>query len=235
MAEDIQVEERYADGEADSDARRVLAWSDFFAHVLIDPIEVPGTETVETLAAECRELLDILETPDAPGTPELSAWCDRIERLSAQGAEGLPLLAEEQRALAAERTRLCRGTDPAGPPPPYEAYWRSSSSDGAPPTSVSAAYRAAGARFDAAVERDDYLGTELAFLAYLATGECAAHSEGDDAWAAEARAVRASFSAEHAGAWAGAFCAAALPHCRTSFFKGAFALLHSLLDDGEAR
>lgn len=235
MVENMQVEERCADGEAESDARRMLAWSDFFAHVLIDPIEVPGTEAVEALAAGCQELLGILGAPDAPGARGLSAWCDRIGSLHAQGAESEARLAEEQRALAAERTRLCRGTDPAGPLPPYEAYWRPSSGDGAPSASVSAAYRATGARFDAAVERDDYLGTELAFLAYLAAGECAAHSEGDDVRAAETQAVRASFSAEHAGAWAGAFCAAALPHCRTPFFKGAFALLDDLLDDTGAR
>lgn len=233
MADDMQVEERCTDREAVSDARRMLAWSDFFAHVLIDAIEVPGTAAAKTLAERCRELLGILEAPDAPGTRELSDWCDRIERLSAQGAEGLPLLEEEQRALAGERTRLCRGTDPAGPPPPYEAYWRSSSADGAPPSSVSAAYRAAGARFDAAVERDDYLGTELAFLAYLAARECDALADGNDMQAEKARAMRLSFGAEHAGAWAGAFCAAALPLCRTAFFGGALALLDGMMDGAE--
>lgn len=220
---------------AEADAQRMLAWSDFYAHVLIDAIEVPGTEAVKTLAERCRELLDILETPDAPGARELSAWCDRIEGLRARGTEGLPLLAEEQRALAAERTRLCRGTNPAGPPPPYEAYWQSASADGAPPASVSAAYRAAGARFDAAAERDDYLGTELAFLAHLAARECDALATGDDAQAEEARAMRASFGVEHAGTWAGAFCTAALPQCRSPFFKGALALLNSLLSSADTR
>ena len=144
------------------DARKAAAWYGYGAHVLLDPIEVPGTAYVVDLAKRTRMLLESTEAEeagaagatgatgaadtagavgavgvtaaaeatgtacaagaadttgaadaageaDAAGRSGLAAWCKRVADLVARGVEGAAALAEEQRAVAADRTRLCRG------------------------------------------------------------------------------------------------------------------------------
>ena len=141
------------------DARKAAAWYGYGAHVLLDPIEVPGTAYVVDLAKRTRMLLESTEAEgvdaagtvsatvaadtaeamgavgvtaaaeatgtacaagaaDAAGRSGLVAWCKRVEDLVARGVEGVDALAEEQRAVAADRTRLCRGISQDGPLPP---------------------------------------------------------------------------------------------------------------------
>ena len=147
------------------DARKAAAWYGYGAHVLLDPIEVPGTAYVVDLAKRTRMLLEWTEAEragaagtvsatvaadtaeamgavgvtaaaeatgtacaagaadttgaaDAAGRSGLTAWCKRVEDLVARGVEGADALAEEQRAVAADRTRLCRGISQDAPLPP---------------------------------------------------------------------------------------------------------------------
>lgn len=243
------------------DARKAAAWYGYGAHVLLDPIEVPGTAYVVDLAKRTRMLLESTEAEgvdaagtvsatvaadtaeamgavgvtaaaeatgtacaagaaDAAGRSGLAAWCKRVEDLVARGVEGADALAEEQRAVAADRTRLCRGISQDGPLPPYEAYYR----EGAVEGDVSASYRRAGVRFDGTAERDDYLGVELAFLDYLARAEEAAHARGGGPAAAAYAQQRESFEQEHLP-WVAAFCTAALPHARTAYSRAALEAL----------
>lgn len=243
------------------DARKAAAWYGYGAHVLLDPIEVPGTAYVVDLAKRTRMLLESTEAEgvdaagtvsatvaadtaeamgavgvtaaaeatgtacaagaaDAAGRSGLVAWCKRVEDLVARGVEGVDALAEEQRAVAADRTRLCRGISQDGPLPPYEAYYR----EGAVEGDVSASYRRVGVRFDGTAERDDYLGVELAFLDCLARAEEAAHARGDGPAAAAYAQQRESFEQEHLP-WVAAFCTAALPHARTAYGRAALEAL----------
>ncbi|MDN4508777.1 molecular chaperone TorD family protein [Gordonibacter sp. RACS_AR49] len=250
------------------DARKAAAWYGYGAHVLLDPIEVPGTAYVVDLAKRTRMLLEWTEAEragaagtvsatvaadtaeamgavgvtaaaeatgtacaagaadttgaaDAAGRSGLTAWCKRVEDLVARGVEGADALAEEQRAVAADRTRLCRGISQDAPlPPPYEAYYR----EGAVEGDVSASYRRVGVRFDGTAERDDYLGVELAFLDCLARAEEAAHARGDGPAAAAYAQQRQSFEQEHLP-WVAAFCTAALPHARTAYGRAALEAL----------
>ena len=243
------------------DARKAAAWYGYGAHVLLDPIEVPGTAYVVDLAKRTRMLLESTEAEgvdaagtvsatvaadtaeamgavgvtaaaeatgtacaagaaDAAGRSGLAAWCKRVEDLVARGVEGVDALAEEQRAVAADRTRLCRGISQDGPLPPYEAYYR----EGAVEGDVSASYRRVGVRFDGTAERDDYLGVELAFLDCLARAEEAAHARGDGPAAAAYAQQRESFEQEHLP-WVAAFCTAALPHARTAYGRAALEAL----------
>lgn len=243
------------------DARKAAAWYGYGAHVLLDPIEVPGTAYVVDLAKRTRMLLESTEAEgvdaagtvsatvaadtaeamgavgvtaaaeatgtacaagaaDAAGRSGLAAWCKRVEDLVARGVEGVDALAEEQRAVAADRTRLCRGISQDGPLPPYEAYYR----EGAVEGDVSASYRRVGVRFDGTAERDDYLGVELAFLDCLARAEEAAHARGGGPAAAAYAQQRESFEQEHLP-WVAAFCTAALPHARTAYGRAALEAL----------
>lgn len=230
------------------DAWKATAWYGYGAHVLLDPIAVPGTAYVVDLAKRTRMLLESTEAEGAvaaetagtagvtsaieaagaasatgaAGTAVrdgLAAWCRRMEDL-VRGAEGADALAEEQRAVAADRTRLCRGVSQGGPLPPYEAYYR----EGAVESDASASYRRIGVRFDGTAERDDYLGVELAFLDCLARAEEAARARGDVSAAAAYAQQRESFEQEHLS-WVGAFCAAALPHARTTYARAALEAL----------
>ena len=255
------------------DARKAAAWYGYGAHVLLDPIEVPGTAYVVDLAKRTRMLLESTEAEeagaagatgatgaadtagavgavgvtaaaeatgtacaagaadttgaadaageaDAAGRSGLAAWCKRVEDLVARGVEGADALAEEQRAVAADRTRLCRGVSQDGPLPPYEAYYR----EGAVEGDVSASYRRAGVRFDGTAERDDSLGVELAFLDCLVRAEEAAYARGDGPAAAAYAQQRQSFEQEHLP-WVAAFCTAALPHARTAYGRAALEAL----------
>lgn len=173
------------------------------------------TATAEATGAACAT-----GAAGAAGRSGLAAWCKRVEDLVARGVEGADALAEEQRAVAADRTRLCRGVSQDGPLPPYEAYYR----EGAVEGDVSASYRRAGVRFDGTAERDDYLGVELAFLDCLARAEEAAHARGDGPAAAAYAQQRESFEQEHLP-WVAAFCTAALPHARTAYGRAALEAL----------
>ena len=249
------------------DARMAAVWYGYGAHVLLDPIEVPGTDYVVDLAKRTRMLLESTEAEgvdaagtvsatvaadtaeamgavgvtaaaeatgtacaagaadttgaaDAAGRSGLAAWCKHVEDLASRGVEGADALAEEQRAVAADRTRLCRGVSQDGPLPPYEAYYREGVVEG----DASASYRRAGVRFDGTAERDDYLGVELAFLDYLARAEEAAYARGDGPAAAAYAQQRKSFEQEHLP-WVAAFCTAALPHARTAYGRAALEAL----------
>lgn len=173
------------------------------------------TATAEATGAACAT-----GAAGAAGRSGLAAWCKRVEDLVARGVEGADALAEEQRAVAADRTRLCRGISQDGPLPPYEAYYR----EGAVEGDVSANYRRVGVRFDGTAERDDYLGVELAFLDCLARAEEAAHARGDGPAAAAYAQQRESFEQEHLP-WVAAFCTAALPHARTAYGRAALEAL----------
>lgn len=201
------------------ETRRIGVWSDYFAHLLLDPIDVPGSAYVTLLSERTRHLMRFCALDHA----SLGAWCDRVESAPLQGVD----LTEEQRQLAVDRTRLFRGIDASGPLPPYASYYGDSetASDESRARSVSACYRAAGVRFDGAVERDDYLGTEFAFLAHRATAELQALDQGDAVAAAAANEQISSFASRHLLPLVDRFCAAALPHARTPYFKAALDLL----------
>lgn len=186
------------------DIQTTAARYDYYAHVLIDPIEVPGTAYVVELAKRTRAVFE---------TPALSVWCQRIEKLAELAPQGANELAEEQRDLAEDRTRLCRGINKEGPLPPYESYYR----EGASENDTTAIYHAAGVQFDGAVERDDYLGAQAAFLAYLTQAESAARARGDNDSEQMFQYQRKIFECEHFS-WVESFCEAALPHARTTYF-----------------
>lgn len=81
--------------------------------------------------------------------------------------------------------------------------------EGARSAHVVACYAAAGFNPDAVREgsleaatlRDDSLAVELAFMAYLAAGEAAAHEAGDDARVQNARDWQARFLRDHLLTW----------------------------------
>jgi len=135
-------------------------------------------------------------------------------------------------ALAVDWTRLFRGIRPGyGPPPPYEALYRSDISN---PLELLQAIMAWYRHYNLAaapdqLNRPDYLGLELGFLSHLAEIEAQAWEQGDQAAAQELRKQSDRFYVEHLSCWAPAFCQTALPHCQTGFYRGLIHLTQGIL------
>lgn len=213
---------------------------DYFAHVMLDPLEVPGTAGILALHKRTALLLANVEDNALPGVNQLIAWLKRMDTLVLCENHSSEDIAEEQKNLAIERTKLCRGINQAGPLPPYETYYCTSSCSKADATnvqegpdtvagSVTSAYAKAGVHLHTQTkERDDYIGTELAFLSFLAAEELKALERGEHDAAIDLQTQRQSFERYHLRSWVPAFCEAALPFAHTTLFQGALHALKSI-------
>lgn len=211
------------------DARKAADWYGYGAHVLLDPIEVPGTAYVVDLAKRTRMLLESTEAEgvDAAGATGATGAADTAE---AMGAVGVTATAEATGAACATGAADTTGAADAAGRGGLAAWCKrvedlvARGVEGAVEGDVSASYRRVGVRFDGTAERDDYLGVELAFLDCLARAEEAAHARGDGPAAAAYSQQRESFEQEHLP-WVAAFCTAALPHARTAYGRAALEAL----------
>ena len=124
--------------------------------------------------------------------------------------------------LKQDWTKLFRGVSPEyGPTPPYEQLYTGEDLL-ALLKELAQSYTEAG--FDASGERQDYIGTELAFLSFLAAEAAKALRNGDEALAEEYAERFESFFTAHPGRWFPAFRKTAASHASTGFYKGAMAL-----------
>lgn len=212
------------------EAQGAAAFYDFAASLFLTAIDVPGTGFVVALAPRVLALAEPLAAAGAPGAVELVAWAEAVKADEVAGRG--ETLAETQRRLAADRTFLFRAPTPAAPMPPYESYHLAgSSSSNAPSPALGRAYAEAGVHVAASqAERDDYLGCELAFAAYLTRAETAALEQGDDVETERLSAQREAFEADHLSTWAARWCADTAPKAQTDFFRGFLTLLEALLD-----
>lgn len=216
------------------EALNAAAFYDFAAEMLLTPLPVPGHNEIVGVASRVRLLFgEAARDEDAlPGVRELVTWCEQVENADTQPDEGNPEALEAlQRETAVDRTRLSRGVDEAGPLPPYETYWLSSpGGDGGAShgrlADIASAYAHANVHFGGEhVERDDFLGVELAFLAHLAHRELTALEHGDTTAACTARAQRETFEREHLFTWLPTWCTSATPHAISTFFPPFLTLL----------
>lgn len=219
--------------EVREEAAGALAVYDYFARLFLDPVEIPGSSYLVDLHDRTVLMFGGTAAEEAAAFQDLTAWVGEIEVLRNPGTSTCSAggaLEDAQRLFAADRTRLCRGTSASGPLPPYEEYYADARADrgadaSSARTAASEAYRQAGVHMDEErKERDDYAGTELAFLAHLARRELASLDQEDFAAATALREMRAEFERDHLP-WMRAFAQAALPHAASSFWKGALAIL----------
>lgn len=196
------------------EAEAQAVFYDFTAQVLLDPIPVPGKKYASDLLEHTYTLVAHIDD-NVPGSKDLRSWCASFDDAATQ-----------QRALAIDRTRLCRGTSQEGPLPPYEEYWAApvEAGSGVLPA-VERCYAQADAQIQNTVERSDYLGIELAFLSYMCHCELDAIAAGNATAANRARRQRETFEREHLLAWLPAYSLAAAAQAQTPFFRGLFAFL----------
>ncbi|WP_302962360.1 molecular chaperone [uncultured Adlercreutzia sp.] len=203
----MRGEERGADratGEG-VDASEVLC--QWMAHVLNNPIPVPGSAFVRNAAAAIPELF-AMENDDSPAIAHLRRFLD-----DAGAAEHLETM---QQKLAVDRTALFRGVSETGVRPPYEEFYRSKG-EGTMSDMNRLMREAAVAPSESNHERVDYLGNELALAAYLYRQARTAAAAGDRE-RAETLADRLMHG--HLACWAPRYCDAALPYAQTEFFRG---------------
>ncbi len=133
--------------------------------------------------------------------------------------------------LAIDWTRLFRGVAPDyGPEPPYETvYVDSGGDDSAILQAVVETYRKYGVapeRKD--IDRPDYIGVELDFLALLAEREQEAWGRGDIAGGQNAYLAAQQFFRDHVGRWIGLFCDRAITEANTGFYRGLLRLTRGM-------
>jgi TorA maturation chaperone TorD len=141
---------------------------------------------------------------------------------------------EMQKAIAIDRTWLCRGIDQGrkAPPPPYEALYLSPRKETDHLLKVVTFYKKAGLRVSRdARERMDYLGLELAFMAELCVRESGFVKRGNKGGRAKVLALEKEFLAEHLLLWVPEYCRLAIAAAKTDFFKGIAHLLRGFLQE----
>lgn len=208
-------------GSEDEGRRAVYA---FFAHVLLDPIPVPGTEFVDDLALRIQALSAVEGLDPAIEKP--------LERFLARCAGDR---AQLQQQLAIDRSALFRATrQTEGPLPPYEAFQRADRPEHTTMQELNAFYARFGSGIAEGVhERPDYLGIESAFMAELVRASLAARAENGDTepW----QRAQSDFLGKHIGCWAPACCDRLIPHAQTDAFRGLLALYRDFLEDERMR
>ncbi len=179
---------------------------EYAAAVFLEPVPTPGTAWIRQMLTPTRHLATCAN--GAPGISDLSAWCNQLEHASTDE------LAAAQRAVAIDRTRLCRGVD-GKLLPPYESYWADGASS-ATVTNMTRLYSQAHVHFaHDGIERDDFIGVEFAFAAHLARSE---RTEDE-------RLFRLAFEREHLFAWLPAYGNVAVSVAGTELFRGLLAFL----------
>ena len=209
----------------------------FCADLFLQPLDPEDHSALLDLAQRTHRLLEPFTQSDIEPAKELLNWSNRIlatddgskEKEAHATAPG-PVWEEEQRALATDRTFLFRSPSPSAPRPPYESYYRNSSEQGVPDTALMADLQRCYAEGDvhpndALGERSDYLGIELAFVAYCASQEYNALSISDLEQAQTWRDLRSRFEEEHLRSWVPAWAAQTAPAARTEFFRNFVLLL----------
>lgn len=219
MTSYLVPEKRLATGRSRASVYR------FLASVFLTPIPADGVEYVRQMLAAIRAM-PLAEDVDEMNEGELLLWEFAAETHGADPAR-------VQRALSAERARLCRAVEePDGPPPPYEGLYRTRLGGGAEAcvAGVEQAYRQAGwTPDDHERQRPDYLGTELSFMATLCDEELAVSEDSLRLSSALIRERR--FLEEHLLTWVPAYCRQMLNHSRTPFFQGIAHLLLGFLNE----
>jgi len=141
-------------------------------------------------------------------------------------------------ALGVDRTRLYRGVSPNyGPPPPYEAVWKTTdASDTTVLQEPAATYRESGLVLsEDAHELLDYISVELDYMIQLIQREVMAWSGGIGKDACEAVERQNRFLMDHLSQWVPAFIAKAEEHAETDFYHGHLMMLRGFLSEESER
>lgn len=133
--------------------------------------------------------------------------------------------------LLVDRTGLIGATGQRSFRPPYERlYAANPGRDGFLLQTLNRFYRKAGLSLDdESCESPDFLFVELDFMKQLCLREMDEWSKGMPAGAT--RAIEREFLREHLGRWAGDYCAEAVRHARTVFYRGWLSVLDGFIDD----
>ena len=186
-------------------------------------------DTLDMLAQMMNTVPDERWTPsliDAVGTlDEAAPGCARMKRYLAEHAADP--LEDVVRDLAVDWTLAFRGTNPAlGPKPPYAGAWLADDGTGVQMMlTINSCYVEAGLKSSGNhLNRYDYLGVELEFLAHLMRG-----IDGDGSDDAAGRIV--DFEDRYILSWLPRYCEHVEQCCKTEFGKGYLELVLAVLSD----
>lgn len=175
---------------------------------------VPDSDWVPSLATAVRAL-----DPEAPGCARMQAFLDEHASDSTD---------ELVRHLAVDWTLAFRGMNPAhGPRPPYAGAWLSDDGTGVDlMLAINTCYVEEGLGATGShLNRFDYLGVELEFLAYLVEKAGSEQSDGTEISRA------ADFKRRYIDSWFSQYCEQVEQRCKTEFWKGYLELVAAVLAD----
>ncbi len=192
----------------------------FLAEIFLTPIPPHGSEYSRRIFAATAALAHIEES---------GLLGDGVELMN-QFAASPPgeTLEAVQLALAVDRTRLCRGVQSGyGPPPPYESVYRSDLMPTAALREVVSAFREGGFAVSGdLLERPDYVGVELSYMAELCASESSVQSEEGLERLLE---LEQRFLEEHLLSWISRYTKEMRQQAQTDFFQGFARLLEGFL------
>lgn len=173
-----------------------------------------------------RFVLQTLKEEGSGALPQGAALMDSfIEETATVPTQDL------SRMLGVDRTRLYRGVTPVySPPYPAEAVWRKMEDRRAAQLfeELNRIYRSQGMEMTRdAMERPDYLGTQLEFLGRLADCAAEASARNDGVSVSALDEALTSFAQNHLR-WLPAFIEEAAPRAETDFYRGHLLMLSGL-------
>ncbi|MGE4267261.1 MAG: molecular chaperone [Deferribacterales bacterium] len=166
-------------------------------------------------------------TPEQISDAEIGKCITMIRDFASKVDEDESLLIELKR----DWTKLFRGVAPDyGPKPPYEQLYVGSK--GLEVISELADVYFANNYFEffEINNRHDYIGTELAFVAYLSSLRRIAAESGNVTEYLRLSGLSEDFIRYHICHWAERFCEEAFKHCSTDFYRGVMHLTLSLIN-----
>lgn len=178
---------------------------------------VPDAAWVPSLAETVGSL-----DAQAPGCGRMQAF---LEQHSNDSLEDLV------QCLAVDWTLAFRGMNPGrGPKPPYAGAWMADDGTGVElMLAINSCYAAEGLGSSGShLNRYDYLGVQLEFLAHLFRKAAAAESEEAQEAALESAA---SFRNRYILPWLPSYREQVEERCHTDFWKGYLELVEAVLDD----
>ena len=124
--------------------------------------------------------------------------------------------------LGTDRTRLFRGLNREGPPPPYEAVRKGSQTVMTEDTrQIAKAYAEFGySDYWWLNEVPDYIGIELDFLCYLCIEAAKAWKAGDRSRALTCRNAEREFLCSHVQEWVPEFCDEVIDRAKEDLYRG---------------
>jgi TorA maturation chaperone TorD len=201
------------------DCRALARYRGELYHLLSSAyIHIPAMETLEL---EWKPAVDLLRFPREENR-EAHQFIDKGLKLIKPYGSGERMLEDKTLTnLSRDWTRLFRGVEKEGIPPPYESLYRTGKLQEKPSREIHRLFSHMGIRVpDDWHQPPDYIGVEFDFMRLLCSRELEAYEKQEAKALSEILHEEQAFVENHLGVWVPQFCEKMLSEAREDYFRG---------------